>query len=164
MYLVEGEKVVSSMRRVDSGFWDVFDFDFVEGGAFTSSDEQLGNYVAVLSSSARDRLLGEGDAVGLTVRADGQSFTVVGVVEDVGLTRTYSQADLWVPIATSRSSECSERRRSAGKSRLTDSGVCASEALRLRSAVRRFVLPLSLPPTRAVRPQTSIQPLSFTLR
>jgi len=106
---VEGEKVVSTLRRVDGEFWEIMEFDFVEGGPYTTADEAAGNFVAVINEATRARfLLGE-QAVGKTIRVDGQLFTVVGVVRDVPFTRRMSFAHLWVPISTAKSTAYREK-------------------------------------------------------
>jgi putative ABC transport system permease protein len=99
---VDGRKIESDLRRTDGAFWEILEFEFVEGGPFTRKDEENGNFVAVVNESSRERFgLGE-RAVGKTIRADGQAFTVVGVVADVPFTRRLSYAHVWVPISTSK--------------------------------------------------------------
>jgi putative ABC transport system permease protein len=100
---VDGQKVESSLRRTDGEFWEVMEFDFVEGGPFLRADEEQGSFVAVIDESSRRRFGLEPRAVGRTIRADGQAFEVVGVVRDVPFTRRMSFAQVWVPIATAKS-------------------------------------------------------------
>ncbi len=105
---VEGRKIESDLRRTDGEFWEIMEFDFVEGGPFTRADEENGNFVAVVNESTRERFeLGE-RAIGKTIRADGQAFTVVGVVSDVPFTRRLAYAHVWVPISTSKSTAYKE--------------------------------------------------------
>jgi putative ABC transport system permease protein len=61
-----------------------------------------GSYVAVINASTRDRFFGGPPAVGRTLEADGQHFTVIGVVPDVPILRTVSFAELYVPVTTSK--------------------------------------------------------------
>jgi len=106
---VGGEKLESTLRRADGEFWEIMEFDFVEGGPYTAADEAAGNFVAVVNEATRERfLLGE-PAVGKTIRADGQLFTVVGVVRDIAFTRRMSFADVWVPISTAKSTAYREK-------------------------------------------------------
>jgi putative ABC transport system permease protein len=100
---VDGDKVESTLRRTDAVFWEIMEFDFVEGGAFAAQDESMGNFVAVINEATRERFFGEGPATGRELRAGGQVFTVVGVVRDVPRTRMHSYAEIWVPIATAKS-------------------------------------------------------------
>ncbi len=101
---LNGRKIQSEMRRSDGELWRVLAFDFLEGGPFTTADDENGRKVAVISETTRERFFNGRPAVGKTIEADGQSFQVVGVVRDVPILRYSSYADLWVPITTAKSS------------------------------------------------------------
>jgi len=100
---LDGERIESHLLRTDGEFWEIMRFDFVEGGPYSAADETAGNFVAVISETTRQRFFHEEPALGKTLRADGQVFTVVGVVRDIPITRRMSFADLWVPISTAKS-------------------------------------------------------------
>lgn len=102
---VNGTKIRSYLKRTDGEFWQVLSFSFLEGGPFTTEDVARGNRVAVINETTRDRFFGGGQAVGRTVEADGQSFTVVGVVADVPMLRIVPFADIWVPHTTAKSDQ-----------------------------------------------------------
>ncbi|ODS59585.1 MAG: hypothetical protein ABS36_01255 [Acidobacteria bacterium SCN 69-37] len=99
---VDGRKQTLAMKRTDGGFWRVFSFAFLEGRPFTEADVQRADFVAVVTASARDRLLGDGPAVGRPIEIGGQRFTIVGVVPDVSEMRNLPYADVWVPLTTER--------------------------------------------------------------
>lgn len=99
----EGGKVELRLRRTDGAYWQIFDFDFLEGGPFTQNDEDQANPVAVINDHTRERLFGDGPALDRTIVAGGQRFRVVGVVADVSTLRPLSSGDLWAPISTARS-------------------------------------------------------------
>src|SRR5690349_19426634 len=42
----EGRKIDTHMRRTDGAYWQILDFDFVEGGPFTEADNANANFVA----------------------------------------------------------------------------------------------------------------------
>ena len=90
------------MRRTDGAFWEIMEFEFVEGGPITSIDDENGNFVAVINETTRERFFDGEAAFGRTLRADGQAFTVVGVVPDVPIMRTITFADVWTPIGASK--------------------------------------------------------------
>jgi|CXWL01.1.fsa_nt_gi putative ABC transport system permease protein len=100
-----GQRVRSYLKRTDGAFWQILDFDFLEGGPFTAQDEAQGNPVAVINVSTRARFFGAGaTAVGQEFTVDDQRFRVVGVVPDVPVLRQVPFADVWVPLSTSKSS------------------------------------------------------------
>lgn len=97
-----GEKVKLYLKRTDGRFWDIFDFNFIEGTRYTEDDEQNGNFVAVINEATRDRVFGGGPAVGKTIEIDSQRFRIVGVVANVPFLRFVPFSDVWVPISTSK--------------------------------------------------------------
>jgi putative ABC transport system permease protein len=95
-----GEKIHSYLKRTDGQFWEILEFNFLEGGPFTADDEARGNFVAVINEATRKKFFGDGQAIGETIEVDGQRFRVVGVVSNVPLSRQVPFADVWVPIST----------------------------------------------------------------
>jgi putative ABC transport system permease protein len=100
---VGGRKVTSYLKRVDGGFWQVLDFEFVEGEPFTEDDERQARMVAVINETTRQRFFDGAAATGRTIEVDGQRFRVVGVVRDVPFLRFVPFSDVWVPISSARS-------------------------------------------------------------
>ncbi len=99
----EGTKIASWIKYVDGEFWEIFRFNFLEGGPFGRDDESRGNRVAVINDTTRRSFFGSQPAVGRTIELEGRNFTVVGVVADVPMLRFTPFADIWVPISTRRS-------------------------------------------------------------
>lgn len=100
---VNGAKVQSYIKRTDADYWQVLQFPFLEGGPYTADDVARGNRVAVINETTRDRFFGRAQVVGQTIEADGQTFTVAGVVEDVPMLRMVAFSDIWVPLTTAKS-------------------------------------------------------------
>ena len=98
-----GAKVKSSLKRTDADFWRILRFEFLEGGPFTDQDVRDARFVAVINRATRERFFGAAPALGRTLEADAQRFTVIGVVEDVPALRRVPFADLWVPLTTAKS-------------------------------------------------------------
>ncbi len=59
--------------------------------------------VAVINEATRHRFFGDDPALGKFIEADGQRYRVVGVVENVSITRVTAYADIWAPHSTARS-------------------------------------------------------------
>jgi putative ABC transport system permease protein len=100
---VDGRKITSYLKRTDGDYWQILKFRFLEGGPFTAADDQAGNAVAVINEATRRRFFAGAPAVGRDIEVDGQSFRVVGVVEDVSFFRLVAFSDIWVPVGTARS-------------------------------------------------------------
>ncbi|UCF35455.1 MAG: ABC transporter permease [Acidobacteriota bacterium] len=129
-----GTKVKLQMRRTDAEFWKVFHFDFVDGGPYSREDDLEGKAVAVVSRSTAEKVFGETAAVGQTLRIDGQTFQVIGVVSDVPAYRYVPFGDFWVPIGSAKTDNY--RRKLAGGFMglfLTEPGADVSQ---IRSAFR----------------------------
>src|SRR4249919_499884 len=91
------------MRRVDANYWKILDFTVLDGRLPSIEDVARGRFLAVLNRSTARKLFGEARAVGQPIDVGGQSFQVVGVVEDTIHVNAY--ADLWVPVSTDPSSD-----------------------------------------------------------
>ena len=100
---VGGQKVTLQLRGTDAEYWQILEFDFLEGGPFNAQDVAEARFVAVINAATRDRFLAGDTAVGQTIEADGQRFRVVGVVPDVPAMRMIPFADIWVPLTTAKS-------------------------------------------------------------
>lgn len=96
----EGKKIESHMRRTDGAYWQILDFDFLEGGAFTEQDNRDANFVAVITRDMREKLFGGAPAIGKSFEFEGRRFRVVGVVENVAFTRRVGFSEIWTPIRT----------------------------------------------------------------
>jgi putative ABC transport system permease protein len=101
---VQGQKIESYLKRTDGPYWQILQFDFLEGQPFTQQDEESGSPVAVINAATRQRFFQGRPALGQTISADGQSFRVVGVVTDVPFVRAAPFADIWVPLSTAKTS------------------------------------------------------------
>ena len=100
---VNGEKVRPELRRTDAAYWEILDFEFVEGAPYNTRDVEQGNFLAVINEKTRERFFGAPPAVGKTLRVDDQRFTVVGVVKDVPIIRAMAFGEIWVPLTTAKS-------------------------------------------------------------
>ncbi|MEO7497127.1 MAG: ABC transporter permease [Massilia sp.] len=92
------------LRRTDASYWDIMDFTLLAGRVPSAGDVTEGRFVAVINA-ATARQLFPGPvamAIGKTIPADGQQFTVIGVVE--GGVHINSSGDIWVPVTTFPSS------------------------------------------------------------
>jgi putative ABC transport system permease protein len=100
----DAQRIDAVVKRTDAGYWQILDFRFLEGRAFTSAEDDSGALVAVITDALRDKYFGSSQAAGRTIDLDGRRFTVIGVVPQVSITRVAAYSELWVPIGTLPSS------------------------------------------------------------
>jgi putative ABC transport system permease protein len=99
---LNGQKIPLFFKHTDGFFWEILEFEFLEGQAWTQDDEKNANFVAVINEATRKKFFGETNAVGKTIAVDGQNFRIVGVVKNVPIFRPTPFADVWVPLSTSK--------------------------------------------------------------
>jgi putative ABC transport system permease protein len=101
----QGNRVSTlEMRRTDADYWKVLDFTVLAGRLPTTQDDIDARQVAVINRSSAKKLFGgaPASAVGQKIDVGGQSFDIVGVVDDARHLNAYG--DLWAPISTFPSS------------------------------------------------------------
>ncbi|EJF09390.1 MULTISPECIES: ABC transporter permease [Pontibacter] len=103
---INNRKLALDIKYTDRAFWDILEFNFLEGNGFSEQDVRGANRVAVINENTRKQYFGTDKAVGQHIVVDQVRYKVVGVVEDVPALRLHSYADVWVPI-TMKSQEFS---------------------------------------------------------
>ncbi|MGH8075738.1 MAG: ABC transporter permease [Lysobacter sp.] len=91
------------LRRADAEYWQILDFNVLQGRVPSADDVARGRFVAVLNESTASKLFPGAKAVGQTLNVGGQQFEIIGVVEDTLQLNAYS--DIWAPISTDPSTE-----------------------------------------------------------
>ena len=94
---INNRKLPLDLRYTDSNFWNVLNYDFIEGKPFGKSDVDGVGRVAVINEATRQNYFGGGSALGKYIEVDRTKFKVVGVVKNVPATRLYTYGDVWVP-------------------------------------------------------------------
>lgn len=95
---INNKKLVLDQKFTDENFWQITDFNFIEGKGFSKVDVDRGNRVAVISKDTKDDYFGNSPAVGKTITVDGKNFKVLGVVDNVPYTRYFTYANVWLPL------------------------------------------------------------------
>jgi putative ABC transport system permease protein len=101
----DGARIDTMLKRTDGEYWQILDFNFLEGGPYSAADDESGAQVAVINEEMREKLFDGQPAVGKTVELEGRFFRVVGVVPRGTFTQMMSYAQIWVPIGTLKSSD-----------------------------------------------------------
>jgi putative ABC transport system permease protein len=98
-------RIDTDVKHTDGDYWKILDFRFLEGRPFSAAEDASGAHVAVITDQLRRKLFDDASALGKTFTLDGDSYTVIGVVPRVSLTRLTAYADAWVPIGSLKSSD-----------------------------------------------------------
>lgn len=97
-----GKRLFNSytIKYTDSGFWQVFDFKFVQGAPFSKNEFDSGIASAVVSEKLAKELFGTANAVGETCILDHTEYRICGVVKDVTKAASDGFAGVWVPYTS----------------------------------------------------------------
>lgn len=98
-------RIDTDVKHTDGDYWNILDFRFLEGRPISSAEDASGAHVAVISEPLRQKLFDNAPGVGKSFTLEGDSYTVIGVVPRVSLTRLAAYADAWVPIGSLKSSD-----------------------------------------------------------
>ena len=89
------------LSYTDGNFWQIMNFDFLGGRAFTDSEVKGAQHVCVLNEATARGYFGTADVVGRTIEIDLKRYKVAGVVRNVSAGHIYAYADVWVPYTLS---------------------------------------------------------------
>ncbi|MDA3839651.1 MAG: ABC transporter permease [Patescibacteria group bacterium] len=97
----KSEKESATIFGVSSSYIDI-DASKVEYGRFyTKMEDKSLSQVVVLGSELKEKLFGESDAVGKTIKIKSRNFTVVGVMEERGAVMTLDFDNfIYIPVRT----------------------------------------------------------------
>ena len=96
---LEDKKVNLERKFTDAAFWDVMEFDFIEGRGYTEEEFKNGQHIAVISQSFKELMFGQESALGKEVRIGLGKYQVIGVVKNVSFSRIHTTGDLYLPAS-----------------------------------------------------------------
>jgi len=93
-----GRQYTKGFMCTDAEFWEMFDFEFIQGRPYTKEEVTNGANLAVITESLKELLFGnDNDVLGKTVKYRDYSLTVLGVVKDVPPTSQNLRSGLFFP-------------------------------------------------------------------
>jgi putative ABC transport system permease protein len=93
-----GRQYKKGFMVTDAEFWEMFDFDFIQGRPYTREEVTNGANLAVITESLKEVLFGnDNNVLGKTVKYMDYSLTILGVVKDVPPTSQNLQSGLFYP-------------------------------------------------------------------
>jgi len=100
---VNNKKIVVDYKHTNAAFWEVMEFDFVEGKPYNQQQIDQSQQVAVISEELKKKYFGDAETVvGKYIEADNTRYQVIGVVKDVSKTLGYVYGNMYLPYTTSK--------------------------------------------------------------
>ncbi len=101
-YAEDSKKLDLTLKKTDANFWDITDFQFLEGKPFNQTHVDGGTMVAVINQATKDGYFGtEVQAVGKYLEVGMDKYRIIGVVKNVPMTQIATMGDIYVPYSTS---------------------------------------------------------------
>jgi putative ABC transport system permease protein len=100
-----GRRLELMTKFTDAEFWEITEYEFVEGKAFNASNITSGDRVAVITEKLKREYFDDPDqtAIGKMIEVDNVRYRVIGVVRGAPVTRPYTAADIYFPYNSPKS-------------------------------------------------------------
>lgn len=93
-----GKKLRLFFKYTDPVFWEITQFEFLEGKPYIQRDIDNNEHVVIINNETRDDYFGKGvPAVGKMLEINGQHLKVIGVIRGCPITRLVVAADVYMP-------------------------------------------------------------------
>lgn len=100
---VNNKKIAINFKYTNADFWNVLDFDFLEGKPFTKQQIDNGERIAVISADTKREYFGDiPSVIGKYIEADNVQYRVCGVVKNVPITLYMLYGDIYLPYTVSK--------------------------------------------------------------
>ncbi len=100
---VNNKKIAVNYKYTDANYWDILEYDFLEGKPYTKQQVDNGDHVAVISEDIKTAYFGDmPSVVGKYFEADNVKYRVTGVVKNVPITTYMLYSDLYLPYTVSK--------------------------------------------------------------
>lgn len=100
---VNNKKVAISLKFTNADYWDVLDYDFLEGKPFGKQQIDNAERVAVISEDTKNAYFGDAPSVvGKYIEVDNIKYRVSGVVKNVPITQLTMYGDMYLPYTVSK--------------------------------------------------------------
>lgn len=136
--LPAGAKMTVDMVQTDDAFWNIFQFRYLSGKAFTKAESDAGQPCAVLSATVARRLFGTTDVAGQTVQLNHVEYRVTGVVADVSVLATSAYAQIWVPYTSTDAEQMAWRDNTMGQMRAVILAHSSADFPKIREEVEQL--------------------------
>jgi putative ABC transport system permease protein len=95
---VNNKKVSINVKYTNADYWDILDYDFLEGKAFNKAQISGLEKVAVISEDIKKAYFGDvANVVGKYIEVGNVEYRVLGVVKSVPITMPFFYGDMYLP-------------------------------------------------------------------
>jgi putative ABC transport system permease protein len=100
---VNNKKIAVNYKFTNAEYWDVLDYDFLEGKPFNKQQVTNADKVAVISADMKKEYFGDvSNVVGQYIEADNVKYRVIGVVQNVPITSYMTYSDIYLPYTVAK--------------------------------------------------------------
>jgi putative ABC transport system permease protein len=101
---VNNRKIVINYKYTNADYWEVLEYEFLEGKAMSKQQISNAERVTVISEDMKKEYFGEdsGPVVGKYLEADNVKYRVCGVVKNIPITAYSLYADIYLPYTVSK--------------------------------------------------------------
>ncbi len=97
-FIFRGERHKDICMLTDGHFWEIYDFEFIEGRGFNQEEVTNRSDYAVIDASLKELFFGNEEKVcGRSIEYNGMQLTVLGVVQDAPPSALNTQAGIFLP-------------------------------------------------------------------
>lgn len=101
---VGDKKIVMDIKYTDANYWEVADFDFVEGKPYDKAQIEQSQHLAVITEKTKADYFGdEPSVVGKYIEADNIRYRVIGVVKNPPISSSDYYASMYLPYTLTKS-------------------------------------------------------------
>jgi putative ABC transport system permease protein len=100
---VNGKRIELKIKHTNTAFWEVAEFNFLEGKPFNEGHIAGGENVAVITDDLKRQYFGDESepVAGGFIEVDNRKYRVIGVVRGAPITRPFTSADMYIPYSAS---------------------------------------------------------------
>ncbi|SEP33585.1 ABC transporter permease [Mucilaginibacter sp. OK283] len=100
---VNNKKIAVNYKYTNDAYWDIMEYDFIEGKAFNKQQVDNADKVVIISEDMKQQYFGDvPSVVGKYFEADNVKYRVTGVVKNVPITSYMTYGDIYLPYTVSK--------------------------------------------------------------
>ncbi|MES1160175.1 MAG: FtsX-like permease family protein [Bacteroidota bacterium] len=142
---VNNKKLAINYKYTNADYWEITDYDFVEGKAFSRQQITNGEHVAIITEDMKRQYFGdEASVVGKYIEADNVQYRVNGVVKNVPITLYMLYSDIYLPYTASKSDQNANKEYTGGYTGILLAGS-KSDVPRMAREYEQMVSRLPIP-------------------